>query len=145
MPNQWNAVIATQTALFRGTSTVGVKGTNQNFPSARSLASAVYGLNVTGGVSGSFSVMVVGNIGGYSYYLAGISAVSAAGNYILQPIGYSSANGLPITPPLAPTVDMAGINRLDMIVPPSSVQFAPGVLTAGISAACTVSACFSVY
>lgn len=138
MANQWTGVIATQTVAFRGTSTVGILGANNTFPQSRSLENAVYGVSITGGISGSFAVLVRGRIGGVPYLIAGLTAIAAAGAFVLSPIGYSNTNGSVITLPLAPGVSVDAVNRIDRIVTPSDVLFQSGVATAGISANCTV-------
>lgn len=138
MANQWTGVIATQTVAFRGTSTVGVLGINNTFPQARALEQAVYGVSITGGISGSFAVLVRGRIGGVPYLIAGLTAITAAGAFILSPIGYSNTNGTVIPLPLAPGISVDGVHRIDRVVAPSDVLFQSGVATAGISANCTV-------
>ena len=137
MANQWNAVLATQTVAFRGISQHDTKFTASEFPSIRAVENAVYGLRVAGGVSGSFGVLVLGMIGGFTYFLAGITAVSAAGSYVIRPMGYSS-NGAALA---VPTTESNEVQyQLTNILPPSQVVFQSGVTTAGISANCTVSA-----
>lgn len=142
MANQWSGPIATQTVTFRGTSAIGVKATSVNFPGTRAIINASYGLNVTGGVSGNFSCVVAGNIGGTTYLLAGITAVTAAGKYILFPVGYSSNGAVSAIPPVAASVGggLGDMMRLDQTVPPSYVYLIANTGTAGISANCTVSA-----
>lgn len=138
MANQWNAQIATQTVVFRGTSAVRVHQANPAFPKGRIITGAVYGLNVVGGVSGSFGVHIIGNIGGSTYIVAGVTAISAAGVYVLYPVGYTSTGantGIPSSSP-----GLGDMNRLDQYIPPEVVAFQSGVATAGISANCTVSA-----
>lgn len=142
MPNQWNGNIALQNVPFRGTSQVSVKTSFPNFPDVRCISRARYAVNVTGGVSGSFGVLVLGHIGGNTYHLAGNTGISGIGNFVLYPIGYTGAGGQPGTimssvmvPPLSDTLTLIDY------VPPSLVHFQSGVATAGISAACTVSAC----
>jgi hypothetical protein len=138
MANQWNAVIATQTVAFRGTSSVGVKAFSTALPQVRALGDAVYGVKVAGGISGTFGVFVVGYVGGTTYVLAGVTNITAAGNYILYPVGYSSTGAPGIPGDVQASV--AGIHRLDRVVPPSHVAFQSAVATVGISASCTVSA-----
>lgn len=138
MPRRWNGTIATQTVPFRGTSSITVPVTvNQiNF---RALTRAVYALNVTGGVSGSFGVHIVSRVGGYTFTVAGLTAISAVGNYILYPAGYSATGALM---PIGGAVGfpLSDVNRIDWSLPPVNVNFQSGVATAGISANCTVAA-----
>ena len=70
--------------------------------------------------------------------IAGVSAVSAAGNYMLYPVGYSSTGAAGAVGAVSTGVD--GINQIMWTVPPTAVIFQSGVATAGISANCTVSA-----
>lgn len=141
MPNQWNALIATQTVGFRGSSAVGVKTANPNFPDVRCLTKARYAMSVAGGVSGSFAVNIVGHIGGSTYHLAGVTAISAAGSYVFAPFGYY--NGAPSTPVLLTGLSsIVDVTTLMDVIPPSAVHFLSAVTsTVGISANCTVSAC----
>lgn len=139
MAGQFNAVIATQTVVFRGTSQVKVETANVQFPNMRALAGAAYVLNVTGGVSGAFGVVVMGQVGGYTVSLAGVTNISSVGNYVLYPFGYTTSGvgnlggaGIPLEP------------RIDQIVPPYSVLFQGNSGTAGISATLTVSAAVQV-
>lgn len=137
MANRWNGNIATQTVVFRGTSTVAVRGFNENFPNFHSVSDARYWLSVTGGVSGNFSVTVQGVISGQTVLLAGQTAVTAAGEYALFPVGYSS-NGTALAIP--PAQNLSELHRYDTVVPPSHIQFVANTSTAGISANCTVRA-----
>ena len=137
MANRWNGRIATQTVAFRGTSVVGVLATSNTFPTFHAVDNARYWLSVTGGVSGTFSVVVNGLISGQTAILAGITSVGAAGQYVLFPIGYSNS-GLAMT---VPTVqNLSEMHRFDMVLPPANVQFIANTGTAGISANCTVHA-----
>lgn len=154
MPNQWSGRIAGQSAHFRGTSFVGIKAQAPEFPNTKSLAGAVYVARVTGGVSGSFSVHVLGMIGkhgtaalpnsdisnvGTTVCIAGVTGVAAAGTYILVPYGYS-ANGVPVLADAA-----VGMHTIDEVVPPALVAFEPTTGAAvGISAHVLVSACLWV-
>lgn len=142
MPNQWSGPIATQTVTFRGTSQIGVKSTSPNFPGSRALVDAKYALVVSGGVSGNFSCVVAGNIGGTTHLIAGITAVTAAGKYILFPVGYSSNGAVSAIPPVAASIGggLGDMNRLDGILAPSYVYLIANTGTAGISANCTISA-----
>lgn len=142
MANQWNSPIATQTVVWRGTSTVETLDISNAFPAARALNQAIYGLNITGGVSGNFSVAVVGHVGGYTYHLAGLTNISAAGSYILYPAVYGPTGGISGT--FAVGANLGDAQRLDWTVPPARVHFIANTGTAGISASCTVSACLSV-
>ena len=138
MANQWNGTIATQTVAFRGLSQVFVRSTNSTFPNHRTITDAVYSMVVTGGISGTFGVNVVGHLGsasGATFIIAGLTALTAAGNYILFPFGYSSTGaGL-----LAYAPSKESLVTLDKIVPPTYVGFQSAVATVGISANCTVS------
>ena len=137
MANRWNAPIATQTVVFRGTSTVSVLQTSDEFPTFKAFSDARYFLSVTGGVSGNFSVVVGGNVGGQTVFLAGVTALTAAGQYALFPIGYSS-NGTVLAVPTAQ--NYSEIFTYAGVVPPTHVQFTANTGTAGISASCTVRA-----
>lgn len=140
--NQWNGTIGNQTVQFRGTSTVDVKPTSPNFPNVRCIGNAVYVARVSGGISGSFGVTVLGRVGefaGSTVALAGITGIAAVGTYVLFPYGYSASGvgSLNDSPILA--------QRIDNVVPPSHVAFQSGIATAGISATINVAACLSVY
>lgn len=138
MPNQFNASIANQTVVFRGTSTIDVKANTVNFPNVRAIAGAAYVLRVTGGVSGNFGCIVLGRIGdvaGSTVMLSGITNVSAAGTYILTPFGYSGGATGTLLDPTSVSI------KIDQIVPPSHVVLqATAAPTAGISANCSIAA-----
>lgn len=138
MPNQFNAGIAAQTVVWRGTSTIDVKANTPNFPNVRAIAGAAYALRVTGGVSGNFGCIVLGRIGdvaGSTIMLSGVTNISAAGTYPLTPFGYSGTAAGSLLDPTTVSI------RLDQIIPPSHVVLqATNATTAGISAACTVAA-----
>jgi hypothetical protein len=136
MANQFNQIIATQTVAFRGLSQVGVRTGNINYPNSRTITGAVYSLLVTGGISGTFGVNVVGIIGGATYTIAGVTAITAAGSYILYPVGYSSTGAGGAVGAVSAGVN--AIHRIDHIVPPYYVGFQSAVATVGISANCTV-------
>lgn len=137
MANQWNAAIASQTVHFRGTSAVGVRAFANQIPHSRALVGTRYSLQVTGGVSGSFGAHVVAAVGGATVVVAGLTNISAAGNYVLTPVGFS-ASGAAINGTFGGLPAMDTYLRLDEIAPPLTVAFQSGVATAGISANCSV-------
>ena len=93
----------------------------------------VYTAVVTGGVSGSFGVNAIGHVGGTTFYLAGVSAVTAAGKYVLFPFGYTHFGTGAI-------IHLGGnLNRIDNVIPASQISY-EAVNAAGISALVTVSA-----
>ena len=136
MAQQFNGTIAVQTAHFRGTSTINIRKVVPEMSSFRSISGAAYGINVTGGVSGSFGVLVLGHIGGITYTLAGLTTV-ASGVQLLAPATYARTGAENATE-TAMSIETQQILNL---VPPSYVAFQSGVATAGISAAITVTAC----
>ena len=137
MANPFNAIIAVQTANWRGSSVVTVRGTTAlSAQNVRAIAGACYGLKVSGGVSGTFGVFALGYVGGSTYVLAGVTNVTAAGNYIFYPVGYSSTGAPGVPGDIQSSVSI--LNRIDQIVPPSHIVFQSAVATVGISAACTV-------
>lgn len=138
MPQQFNAIIATQTDHFRGTSGIQIKDEVPNWPNYRSIAGAAYAVSVTGGVSGSFGVHIIGSLGGSTYTLAGLTSL-AAGNFVLYPTAYTAAGAEPDTE----AVKSIATNEIHNIVPPSVVVFQSAVATVGISATITVSACIN--
>jgi hypothetical protein len=109
--------------------------TVNGFPTFKAVNDARYLLNVTGGVSGNFSVVVTGRISGLSVILAGITAIASAGQYTLFPIGYSNS-GTVLAVPTAQ--NLSEMLRYDTIVPPSHAQFIANTSTAGVSANCTI-------
>lgn len=151
MPSQWAGRIAGQSVHFRGTSTVGAQNSNSvtgNRPfSNRVLTKSVYVARVTGGVSGSFGVTVLGQIGmhgsaaipngvvaGTTVAIAGITAIGAAGTYVLFPYNY----GIDGKGVIGYTTNL--VYTIDQSTPPSAVAFESGVGTAGISAHIVVNA-----
>lgn len=138
MPKQWNGQLATQTVVFRGTSRVDVMSAGAGSQNFRTISRAAYSLVVTGGVSGSFGAHILGYLGNTTAVLAGVTAVSAVGTYVLYPVGYSSTGAQGAVGAVSSGVK--DINRLDWTVPPTAVVFQSGVATSGISANCTVSA-----
>ncbi len=140
MSKQFNSVIATQSVIFRGTSAVGVS--TSTIPNYRAITGAVYTATLTGGQSGVFGIHVVGNVGGNTYIVAGITALTAAaGSVVLWPARYGS-DGVML--PLK-AVEGTTTRRIDHIVPPAQVVFqAGGAANAiGISSTITVSAVIS--
>lgn len=139
MAQQFNGIIAQQTVAFRGTSAISVFTGTSSFPVFRAIRDARYTANLTGGNSGSFSVHVIGSIGGTTYIIAGLTAMgTTTTSYVLPPRGYDNG-GLGI---VLGTVGST-YTTLENIVPPSAVVFQSGVATAGISRAVTVSAVLS--
>ncbi len=139
MAQQFNAIIAVQSVIFRGTSVVQILPTTSALPNFRAIAGAAYSVTLSGGQSGSFGVAVRGSIGGTTDTIAGLTTLgSATGNFVLYPVTYTAAGAenlleVPIT---------VALNRIDQIVPPSSVEFSvAGVAnTLGVSTVATVSA-----
>jgi len=138
MAQHFNGIIATQTDHFAGVSTVDVRGKVPNMQGFRSLSNSVYGVEVTGGVSGTFGVFVIGSVGGATYVIAGSSARTAAGSTILYPATYD-ADGVLNAPETNKAVTTQEINYF---VPPTHVVFsgASAANNFGVSAAITVSA-----
>ena len=137
MARFWNGTLATQTVTFRGTSTIQVLG-GGGLPNFRDITDAKYSVVVSGGVSGSFGVHVLGFVGNTTHMLAGLTAITAAGARVLYPIGYSTTGVQNV--PGTVVLSLADMNHLDMSIPPSHVVFQSGVATAGISATITVGA-----
>jgi hypothetical protein len=135
MPRQWNGTLATQVVPFRGSSTVDILAAGTAGTNFRTISGAVYALNVAGGVSGSFGAHILGMVGGVTFMVAGNTAISAVGNYIMYPTGYSHTGALQ---GLGSFIDQGAANRIINFVPPVKVVFQSGVATAGISANCTV-------
>ena len=135
MSKQFNAIIADQRVIFRGSSTVGIS--TSTMPHYRAITGAVYGVQVTGGISGSFGVEIQGVIGEANYVIAGLSTL-VAGAFVLYPATYAAAGALNDLE----VVDTVALRTYDQLVPPSSVVFsAAGAANAlGISATITVSA-----
>lgn len=132
----WSGQIAGQTYNWRGTSSFSIFSEVEDFPSLRVITGAAYTLRVTGGVSGTFGVVVVGNIGGSTVNLAGLTAITAAGTYVMFPVGYSSTGaGNAIG-----GVQVSMFHRLDQLIQPSVVALQSAIATVGISAACTIHA-----
>ena len=136
MSKQFNSIIADQRVIFRGSSTVGIS--TSTMPNFRAITGAVYAVNVTGGISGSFGVAVLGNLGGVTYHLAGLTSL-AAGTFVLYPATYTAAGALNDLE----TVDTVALRTYDQLIPPQSVIFeSAGVAnTLGVSATIEVSAC----
>ena len=138
MSKQFNAIIADQRVIFRGSSSVGIS--TSTMPSFRSITGAVYGVNITGGISGSFGVHVVGSVGGTTYIVAGLTTLGA-GSFILYPAQYETSGAMS---DLETTTGLT-THRYDNLIPPSLVVFeAGGAANAiGISATIEVSAVIS--
>jgi hypothetical protein len=133
--NTFNGIIATQTDHFRGTSTISIMGQVPNFPHFKCVDDALYAMEITGGVSGSFGVLVMGNIGGTTYILAGLTSITAAGKYMITPFMYDADGG---EDTIETTITTTRVQP-HALVPPSSVSVQSGVATHGISATITVS------
>ena len=153
MPSQWAGRIAGQSVHFRGTSTVGAQAFNSvtgNRPfSNRALTKAVYVARVTGGVSGTFGISVIGTIGmhgtallpnanlaGTTVLIAGATTIAAAGTFVLVPYNYG-IDGKGFVGTTATTPIYQGI---DQAVPPAYVAFESNIATVGISAHIVVNA-----
>lgn len=137
MARRWNGILATQTAPFRGTSTIVIAQT-AGYPMFRHITDARYTAVVSGGISGSFAVLVTGLVGTTAYTIAGMTNISTARNAVLFPAGYTSSGGT--IDSLATARIATDLHRLDLICPPYSVQFQSNVATAGISASISVEA-----
>ena len=138
MPKQWNGTLATQTVAFRGSSVVSVLNTTTAAPNFRTISRAVYALNVAGGVSGTFGVNIQALVGGITFVVAGLTAITAVGNYILYPCGYSSTGAFMGAG--AVLTSLADVHTIVNYLPPIRVAFESVTATAGISANCTVNA-----
>ena len=139
MSKQFNALIADQRVIFRGTSRVGIS--TSTMPSFRAITGAIYGLSVSGGISGSFGVAVYGHVGGTTYLVAGLTTITTSGTRILYRGTYSQTGVVnPLETVAGTTATIPG-----QTVPPSLVEFsAVGIANAiGISAYIAVSACIS--
>ena len=137
MARYWNGTLATQTVVFRGTSTIQVLGGN-GMPNFRNISDARYSVIVSGGVSGSFGVHVLGFVGTTTYMIAGLTALTAAGARILYPVGYSTTGVQNV--PGTVVLSKGDMHLIDMTIPPSHVVFQSGVATAGISATIAIGA-----
>lgn len=132
--SDFNGILATQTDHFRGTSTIDIGHITPNF---RAIQGARYIATVSGGVSGAFSVEVVGSLGGREVVLCGLSNLVAAGDYLLYPrIGDVGGDFLDLETPVGTSQQ-----TYDQLVPPSKVVFRPGDPVDGISASIVVGAC----
>lgn len=136
MAQQFNAIIAQQTDHFRGTSAIEILSTTNALPNFKAITGSAYAVTLSGGQSGSFSVHILGSIGGTTYIVAGLTALTAAGDYMLYPATYLTTGAMDA---LEAAIAVADVT-LDKIVPPSTVVFESGVATAGISTNATVSA-----
>ncbi len=137
MAQQFNAIIATQTDHWRGTSAISIAQTANGFPNFRAISGAAYAMTVTGGVSGSFGVAIKGSIGGTTYTIAGLTTITVAGDYVLYHVGYALTGAENV---LETSVTSA-MTSIAQVVPPSTVELSSVIATQGISAAVTVSAC----
>ncbi len=136
MAQQFNAIIAEQTDHFRGVSTIQISQTTSNLPNSRAISGSRYVAEVVGGVSGMFSVVVVGHIGGTTHAIAGVTAIAAAGSFTLYHAVYNSGG----TNNVIGTVNSVTRHHIDQVVPPSAVLFGSSGSAVGISASVTVSA-----
>lgn len=139
MANQWSGTIATQTAHFRGTSTVNIAKTFTEFPNFRAINGAHYAAEVIGGVSGTFAILVIGYIGGITVTIAGNTNMGSAtvGKMLLYPTVY----GTTMFEQQPGTAISAASRIIVDSVPPAHVAFQSSVATAGVSANCIVRAC----
>jgi hypothetical protein len=138
MPKQWNGTLATQTVAFRGTSRVDIMSAGAGAQNFRTISRAAYSVRVVGGISGAnFGAHILGYLGNSTVVLAGVTALTVAGTYVMYPVGYTNTGAAGAVGAVG-LVD--GMNRLDWTVPPTAVVFQSGVATAGISANMTVSA-----
>jgi hypothetical protein len=138
MAQQFNAIVATQNDHFRGASAVDILQTTTALPAFRAITGSAYTVNLSGGQSGTFSVHVIGSIGGSTYIVAGLTSLGAAtGNFMLYPATYAAAG----TMNALNTATSIATNQVDQIVPPSTVVFeSDGVANAsGVSTVAVVS------
>ncbi len=136
MSKQFNAIIADQAVEFTGVTSISIP--TSLMPNFRAITGSAYGVNVTGGVSGTFGVYVIGSIGGSTYTIAGLTTV-AAGTQILYPAQYENDG----SESLLETIVGVTTTRLDQLVPPSRVVFevtGGDADATGVSANITVSA-----
>ncbi len=136
MAQQFNAIIATQTDHFRGSSTVVILETTTALPNFRAITGAVYAVELVGGQSGAFSAQVVGHIGGTTFVIAGTTGLGTIGKRILYPATYSNNGSLVAIG----TNLVASGYQIDTTVPPSAVIFETSKVTFGTSTNVTVSA-----
>lgn len=136
MAQQFNAIIAEQTDHFRGSSSLSPLSVTDALPNFRAITGSAYAAVVTGGISGSFAVLVRGRLGGLTLDLAGLTAISTGGNFVLHPIVYQ-ANGAASAVGSAKSI---ATTQLDQLIPPTEVLVQSGILTAGISASISVRA-----
>lgn len=135
--NQTLTLVARQDVHFRGTSTVDMRAFAPNLPNHKALVAARYILAVTGGVSGQFSVEIGGHLGTATYSLAGITAVVAAGTYLIAPVGYSG-NGARANGTFGGLASTVSHTQLIDAVPGTFAVFQSTPATAGVSAHCSV-------
>ncbi|KKN27296.1 hypothetical protein LCGC14_0866110 [marine sediment metagenome] len=139
MSKQFNSIIATQRVEFTGTTSVSIP--TSLMPNFKAITGAVYALRITGGVSGTFGIAVYGHIGGATYAIAGLTALSGVGRLVLYRASYS------FTGAINPLETIVGITATvpGLVIPPSMVEFsAVGAANAiGISATIEVGACIA--
>ena len=126
-------IIAQQTNPFTGTSLFSVKVAAPDFPNFKALRVGRYLCNVTGGVSGVFGVLVLANVSGLTFTIAGNTSV-ATGVNVLYPISWGT-NGVSNT--MESSIVASTIQLTDFI-PPSYVAFQGNSATAAVSATITV-------
>jgi hypothetical protein len=81
----WNGVIASSTQNILSGSGAESGPVSAEIP-AKLFSSAVFGARVTGfttGSGGHFGVVLVGAIGGATFVIAGVTAITANGNYLM--------------------------------------------------------------
>jgi hypothetical protein len=135
MANNFFGIIAQQTVPFRGTSQISVRAAAPDMPHFRALKQARYLCSVTGGVSGSFGVLVLADVGGLTWTIAGNTTVGTGLN-VLYPTTWGNdgvVNALE-------TATGAATQQIIDSLPPAYVAFQSAIATAGISATITVSA-----
>ena len=138
MAQQFNSIIATQSVIFRGTSVIDILSTTTALPVFRAIAGSAYAVTLSGGQSGTFGVVVKGSLGGTTYTIAGVTALTAVGNFMLYPTTYDEDGAEELQ---STAITVAG-HRIDQIVPPSTVEFSVAGIanTLGVSTVATVSA-----
>ena len=139
MSKQFNSIIASQRVEFTGITSVSIP--TSLMPNFKAITGAVYALNITGGISGTFGVAVWGHIGGVTYLIAGLTALSGVGRLVLYRASYS------FTGAINPLETIVGITATvpGLVIPPSIVEFStagPDNAT-GVSATIEVGACIS--
>lgn len=114
----FNAKLVTVSGTFSGKTTQPIRPNSQSFPNMGALDGAIYSAVVSGGLSGTIGVNVLGYVGATTYYVAGLTNISAVGKYVLYPFGYTNT-GAAVVPSTA--YGPNDLHRIDTLVPGSLV------------------------